>query len=171
MKKTQFILSMLVQNEAGVLTRISGLFARRGYNIDSLSVGETENKEISRMTVAANGDEYEKDQIIKQVAKLRDVLVVEEMDLAATVTRELLLIKVNMGQERKSELLEAVNIYRAKVVDLCADSVSIEITGEKSKCDAFVEYLRGFGIAEMCRTGLTAIGRGTATLGDNNKKF
>jgi len=161
----KIVLSMLVRNEAGVLTRISGLFARRGYNIDSLSVGETEDAMVSRMTVMASGDAYVQDQILKQLEKLHDVIIVEAMDASRIVTRELILIKVNVAQGERSELLEAVTIFRAKVIDLTPTSLTVEITGDKSKCEAFVEYLRPYGIAELCRTGITAIGRGSAVLG------
>lgn len=161
----KIVLSMLVYNESGVLTRISGLFARRGYNIDSLSVGETDDPQVSRMTVMATGDAYVRDQILKQLEKLHDVLIVEAMDSSKLVMRELILIKVNVAQGARSELLEAVSIFRAKVVDLTPTSLTVEITGDKSKCEAFVEYLRPYGIVELCRTGITAIGRGSAVLG------
>ena len=160
----KIILSMLVKNESGVLTRISGLFARRGYYIDSLSVGETDNPQIPRMTVMATGDDYIKEQILKQLEKVHDVVIVEALDHSHIVTRELLLIKVNVAQGARSELLEAVSIFRAKVVDLTPTSLTVEITGERSKCEAFVEYLRPFGIAELCRTGITAISRGSGIL-------
>lgn len=166
----KIVLSMLVRNESGVLTRISGLFARRGYNIDSLSVGETEDPQVSRMTVMASGDAYVRDQILKQLEKLHDVVIVEAMDSAKLVTRELILIKVNVAQGDRSELLEAVTIFRAKVVDLTPTSLTVEITGDKSKCEAFVEYLRPYGIAELCRTGITAIGRGSAVLGSHGNE-
>ncbi|MFA5449459.1 MAG: acetolactate synthase small subunit [Clostridia bacterium] len=165
----KFILSILVRNESGVLTRVSGLFARRGFNIDSLSVGETENPGTSRITVAATGDAYIKEQILLQLGKLHDVIIVELMDLHHTVTRELILIKVNVAQGGRSEILEAVSIFRAKVVDLTPTSLTMEITGESSKCEAFIEYLRPFGIAELCRTGTTAIARGKSTLENQQK--
>lgn len=165
-EENKIILSMLVKNEAGVLTRISGLFARRGYNIDSLSVGETDSPNISRMTVMATGDDYVKDQILKQLQKLHDVIIVEAMDMSKIVVRELMLIKVNVAQGDRSELLEAVSIFRAKVIDLTPTSLTVEITGERSKCDAFIEYFRPFGIAELCRTGITAIARGSGRLSD-----
>ncbi|HPD02259.1 MAG TPA: acetolactate synthase small subunit [Eubacteriales bacterium] len=159
-----FIMSMLVKNEAGVLTRVSGLFARRGFNIDSLSVGETLDKSVSRITITATGDEYVKEQIQLQLQKLHDVLIVESMPHGVTVTRELLLIKVNVAQGERSEILEAISIFRAKVVDLTPTSLTVEITGERNKCNAFLEYLRPFGIAELCRTGITAISRGSSVL-------
>ena len=164
MKEEKFIMSMLVKNEAGVLTRVSGLFARRGFNIDTLSVGETLDSKVSRITISATGDEYVKDQIRLQLEKLHDVLIVENMDLSRTVTRELMMIKVNVAQGARSEILEAIAIFRAKVVDLTPTSLTVEITGERAKCDAFLEYLRPFGIAELCRTGITAISRGSETL-------
>lgn len=157
-------MSMLVKNEAGVLTRVSGLFARRGFNIDSLSVGETLDKSVSRITITATGDEYVKEQIQLQLQKLHDVLIVESMPHGVTVTRELLLIKVNVAQGERSEILEAISIFRAKVVDLTPTSLTVEITGERNKCNAFLEYLRPFGIAELCRTGITAISRGSSVL-------
>lgn len=164
MKKEKFILSLLVKNESGVLTRISGLFSRRGFNIDTLSVGETPDHNISRMTITATGDDYVQTQITRQLEKLHDVLIVEIMDKYNTVVRELLLIKVNVSQGDRSEILEAISIFRAKVVDLSPTSLTVEITGEKNKCDAFIEYLKPYGIAELCRTGITAISRGCQTL-------
>ena len=165
MKEQKIIISLLVKNEAGVLTRVSGLFARRGFNIDTLSVGVTENDSVSRITVTATGDDYIKDQIVKQLDKLHDVIIVEILDDKNIITRELLIVKLNVEQGKRSVIMEAVNIFRAKVVDLSPDSLSVEITGDKNKCDAFVEYLKPFGIAEICRTGTTAIGRGSKALG------
>ncbi|HHU43707.1 MAG: acetolactate synthase small subunit [Bacillota bacterium] len=164
MKKERFVLSLLVRNESGVLTRISGLFARRGFNIDSLSVGETLDKGISRMTITAVGDDYIQTQITRQLEKLHDVLIVEIMDSKNTVEREIMLIKVNVAQGSRTEILEAISIFRAKVVDFSPTSLTVEITGETSKCEAFVEYLKPYGIAELCRTGITAISRGCETL-------
>ncbi|HQC51693.1 MAG TPA: acetolactate synthase small subunit [Lentisphaeria bacterium] len=167
MDNDEFVISMLVNNEAGVLTRVSGLFARRGFNIDSLSVGVTEQAGLSRITITAHGDDYIKDQIIKQLAKLQDVKVVKLMPFNNSVMRELLLIKVQADRDTRSSLLEAASVFRAKIVDLKSDSVTLEITGERSKCEAFVEYLRPYGIVELCRTGLTAISRGLKPLKDS----
>lgn len=164
MKEQKIIISLLVKNEAGVLTRVSGLFARRGFNIDTLSVGETEKDNISRITISLTGDYYTKDQILKQLEKLHDVIIVEALDINNIISRELLIIKLNVEQGKRSVIMEAVNIFRAKVVDLSPQSLSVEITGDREKCDAFVEYLKPFGIAELCRTGITAIGRGSETL-------
>ncbi|NLP47501.1 MAG: acetolactate synthase small subunit [Clostridiales bacterium] len=167
MDNERFLLSMLVNNEAGVLTRISGLFARRGFNIDSLSVGETEDPGISRITIMAKGDDYFKGQVVHQLEKLHDVNIVELMDLDDTVMRELLLIKIKaQDQTNRSQILEAVNIFRAKVIDLTPVSLTVEITGETLKVQAFVEYLTPYGILELCRTGVTAIGRGTNILSE-----
>lgn len=159
MRSDQFVVSVLVANHFGVLTRISGLFSKRGFNIDSLTVGETENPEISRMTIVSTGDEYTKEQIVKQLEKLVDVKTVQLMDTDHTVVRELLMVKVGVEQGKRAEILEAVQIFRAKVVDLSPETLTVEITGDRPKLDAFVEYLRPFGIVETCRTGVTAMGR------------
>ncbi|MFY9382289.1 MAG: acetolactate synthase small subunit [Eubacteriales bacterium] len=162
--KRQFVLSLLVSNHFGVLTRISGLFARRGFNIDSLTVGVTENPEYSRMTIVSQGDEYIREQMVRQLRKLEDVKVVRLMPEDNTVMRELLLVKVKLEPGKLSEIVEAANTFRANVVDLSPDSVLIEITGDKSKLDAFIEYYKPYGIIEISRTGITAVGRSTNTL-------
>lgn len=169
MKEEKFLMSMLVKNEAGVLTRVSGLFARRGFNIDSLSVGETLDPKISRITITATGDDYVKDQIRLQLEKLHDVIIVKSMDMKITVMRELMLIKVNVPQGKRIEILEATTIFRAKVVDLTPDSLTLEVTGDTNKCNAFLEYMIPFGVVELCRTGLTAIGRGKDLLLDEQE--
>ncbi|MDI9520478.1 MAG: acetolactate synthase small subunit [Bacillota bacterium] len=160
----KFILSMLVSNEAGVLTRVSGMFGRRGYNIDSLSVGETDNPALSRMTILSRGDDVIRDQIINQLKKLVDVKAVALMDKENTVSRELMLIKVNSELATQAQIHKVVEVFRAKVVDLNPTNVTIEITGEKSKLDAFVANLVPYGILELCRTGVTAIGRNSNIL-------
>ena len=160
MECTRLILSLLVSNESGVLTRISGLFARRGFNIDSLSVGETENPRVSRITIQAAGDEYVRSQIVHQLEKLHDVKTVELMDVSQTVLRELLLVKVHANPETRGQVLDAVTVFRAKVIDLTPATMTMELTGEGTKLDAFITYLEPLGIIEVCRTGVTAIGRG-----------
>ena len=160
MESTRLILSLLVSNESGVLTRISGLFARRGFNIDSLSVGETENPRVSRITIQAAGDEYVRSQIVHQLEKLHDVKTVELMDASQTVLRELLLVKVHANPETRGQVLDAVTVFRAKVIDLTPATMTMELTGEGTKLDAFITYLEPLGIIEVCRTGVTAIGRG-----------
>lgn len=166
----KFILSLLVSNEAGVLTRISGLFARRGFNIDSLSVGETQSREVSRITILAAGDGYVREQIVRQLEKLQDVKVVKLMDMGRTVLRELMLIKVRVEPDRRSEILEAVSVFRAKVIDMTPASMTVEITGAKDKLDAFTAYLAAYDIAELCRTGVTAIGRGDYILKNDEEE-
>lgn len=170
MESGKFILSMLVSNESGVLTRISGLFARRGFNIDSLSVGETQDSHVSRVTISANGDGYVREQIVRQLEKLHDVKVVELMDLDRTVVRELLLVKVRAAPDTRSQALDAVTVFRAKVIDLAPDTMTMELTGEKAKLDAFITFLEPFGIIELCRTGVTAIGRNGYVLTQKEKE-
>ncbi len=164
MEREQFIVSLLVANHFGVLTRVAALFARRGFNIDSLTVGETDNPDFSRMTIVAQGDEYIKEQIVKQLQKLEDVKLVQLMKPVQTVQRELLIVKIRAEKGRLSEIVEAANTYRASVIDLSPDSMLIEITGEPLKLSAFVEYIREYGIIEMSRTGPTAMGRSTYCL-------
>lgn len=170
MEDPKFILSLLVNNESGVLTRISGLFARRGFNIDSLSVGETLNPLISRITILATGDGYVREQIVLQLQKLHDVKVVELMDLGNTVIRELLLVKVRAAPDVRSQALDAVTVFRAKVIDLAPDTMTMELTGEKAKLDAFITFLAPLGIIELCRTGVTAIGRNGYVLTQKEKE-
>jgi acetolactate synthase-1/3 small subunit len=155
----QFIVSLLVNNHFGVLTRVAALFARRGFNIDSLTVGVTETPEFSRMTILAKGDDYIKEQIVKQLQKLEDVKLVQLMRPDQTVQRELLIVKVRVEKSKLSEITEAANTYRASVIDLSPDSLLIEITGEPQKINAFLEYIKDYGIIEMSRTGPTAMGR------------
>ena len=162
----KFTLSILVSNEAGVLTRVSGLFGRRGYNIDSLSVGETEDPALARMTILSRGDVATRDQIIKQLQKLIDVKAVQLMEPDNMVARELMLIKVNAELATRAQIHQVVDVFRAKVVDLSTSSMTIEITGEKTKLDAFISNLVPYGILELCRTGITAIGRNSAILND-----
>lgn len=155
-----FTLAMLVNNHAGVLTRVSSLFGRRGFNIDSLTVGETQSSEVSRITIRTSGDDRLREQIVRQLEKLHDVLVIEVMDPARTVTRELMMIKLQVGPDKLGQVQEAAKVFRAKIVDLTPTTITAEITGEKSKLDAFIACLEPYGVKELCRTGLTAIGRG-----------
>lgn len=167
MKNEQFILGVIVANHFGVLTRVSGLFSRRGYNIDSLNVGETENPTLSRMTIIVSGDDYIKSQIVKQLAKLRDVKKVELMPEDNTVMREHLLIKIKVTGDTRPEITEAVNVFRGKVVDFNSESIIVEVTGEPSKLNAFIDFSKKFGILEMCRSGALAIQRGPSYLNIN----
>ena len=156
----QYVIGAIVSNIAGVLSRVSGMFTRRGFNIDSLTVGETESGEFSRITIAFHGDADVKDRIIKQLDKIHDVKAVEVLDSNETVTRELLLIKVKNSPENRQDIMTAVEIFRSKIVDYSPSSLTIELTGEVTKIDAFIELVKPYGIMEMCRTGIVAIERG-----------
>jgi len=160
MKK--MVLSLLVDNTSGVLSRVSGLFSRRGYNIDSLSVGVTEDPKFSRMTVAVSGDDRILSQIKKQLLKLEDVNSITELKDGESVCRELLLVKVKTTLEERQQIISLADVFRAKVVDVAKESVMIEITGNISKVEAFITLLDGFTIEEMVRTGLTGLTRGNA---------
>ncbi|MBR6792714.1 MAG: acetolactate synthase small subunit [Ruminococcus sp.] len=156
----KFIIAVLVSNVSGVLSRVSGMFTRRSFNIDSLTVGETESNKFSRITIAFHGDEYIKEQIVKQLQKLQEVKEVEVLDRHETVIRELLLIKVRNSPESRQDIMTAVEIFRSKIVDYSPTALCCELTGESAKIDAFVELLKPYGIIEMCRTGIVAIERG-----------
>ncbi|MBP7188056.1 MAG: acetolactate synthase small subunit [Ruminococcus sp.] len=156
----QYVIGVLVSNISGVLTRVSGMFTRRGFNIDSLTVGETESSGFSRITIAFHGDEDLKEHILQQLQKLHDVREVEVLNKNDTVIRELLLIKVRNKADVRQDIMTAVEIFRSKIVDYSTASLTIELTGETSKIDAFIELVKPYGIMEMCRTGLVAIERG-----------
>lgn len=160
----KFIIGMLVSNQFGVLTRVSGMFARRGFNIDSLTVGVTEIPEYSRMTVTMTGTTADRDQMIKQLSKLHDVKEVREMTPDSTVVRELILIKVAANSQNRQDIMDAVNVFRNKIIDFSPNAICMEITGESGKLDAFVELMRPYGIIEMCRTGIVALDRGIVSL-------
>ncbi|MGM0432948.1 MAG: acetolactate synthase small subunit [Spirochaetota bacterium] len=167
----RYILSVLVNNHSGVLSRIAGLFSRRGYNINSLSVGETENPEISRMTIVVSGDHTVLEQITKQLEKLIDVLHIKELKPPESVYRELVLLKISVGQKERSEVVQIIDIFKAKILDVDSTSISVEITGDQDKISAFVHLLEPYGIKEIVRTGMAAIGRGDMTISeDMNKK-
>jgi len=152
-------ISVLVENHFGVLARVSALFSARGYNIDSLCVGETEDPTVSRMTVVVRGDDTVLDQIIKQLNKLVDVIEVIDLTSGDFVERELVMIKVNATGKHRSEIIEIASIFRAKVVDVSAGSMIVEVTGSEAKVEAFVNMMRPFGILELVRTGEIAITR------------
>ena len=151
-------ISILVENHFGVLARVSGMFSTRGYNIDSLCVGETEDPAISRMTAVVRGDDDVIDQIIKQLNKLVDVIEVEDLSKESFVERELVMIKVAADGTRR-EIIELANIFRAKVVDVGIRSLIVEVTGSEGKINAFIDMMRSFGIEELVRTGEIAIMR------------
>ena len=163
MEKSKFVIAVYVDNTAGVLTRVSGMFTRRGFNIDALTVGETESSEYSRITICITGDEYDKEQLINQLRKLVVVKKVEVLDEDAN-KRELMLIKVKNDSQHRNDIMTAVDVFRASVIDYSMQSMCIEVTGNASKIDAFVKLMQPFGILEMCRTGIVALDRGSETL-------
>jgi len=154
------ILSVLVENRSGVLSRVAGLFSRRGFNIDSLAVGVTENPEVSRMTIVVNGDEYTVEQVSKQLNKLIDVIKIRALETSDSVRRELALIKVNATTATRSEIIQIVEIFRAKIVDVSKSTLTVEISGGNDKVAALEDMLKQFGIKEIVRTGTIAIERG-----------
>lgn len=159
------VISILVKNEAGVLSRVSGLFSRRGFNIDSLSVGKTVDPEISRITITMDCDQATMDQMLKQSRKLYVVIAIEELPGSQSVTRELALIKVRSHEETRSGIREVAAIFRASIVDVATESMIVEITGDEDKIDAFIRLLEPYGIIEMTRTGLTGLQRGNEGMG------
>lgn len=154
------VLSILVDNTSGVLSRVAGMFSRRGYNIDSLTVGVTADPKYSRMTVVCSGDELILDQITKQLEKLVDVLHIKVLKSGNRVNRELILIKVKADAKQRKEIIQLVDVFRANIVDISKESVIIELTGGPNKLEAFVELLDGHEILELARTGMTGLSRG-----------
>lgn len=155
------IIAALVENKPGVLHRIAGLFSRRGFNIESIAVGTTENEDISRMTIIVRGDDHVLEQVEKQLNKQLDVVKVSDLDSSTSVIRELCLVKVNAKSEQsKLLLMNYAEIFRAKVVDVNSTSLTLQITGDLQKIEALVDLLRPHGIREMARTGAVAMGRG-----------
>lgn len=160
----QMVLSILVENTAGVLSRVSGLFSRRGYNIDSLTVGVTEDPLYSRMTVVVLGEDDVLEQIQKQLSKLIEVKEITELKEGISVTRELILVKVSATIDQRQQVNPIVDIFRAKIVDVAKDSMMMELTGNPAKLDAFIGLLEGFEILELVRTGITGLPRGICNL-------
>ncbi len=160
----RYVISVLVENHSGVLSRVSGLFSRRGYNIDSLTVGVTEKPDLSRMTIVVRGDEYILEQIEKQLAKLVEVVSIHQCEAGSTVVRELALIKVSAAGSARAGVIETANIFRARIVDVGVDSLIIEATGSEEKIAGLIKLLEPFGIRELVRTGLTAMDRGGEVL-------
>lgn len=153
-------ISVLVENRFGVLARISGLFSARGYNIDALSVGTTDDPQISRMTIVVKGDQRILEQVVKQLNKLIDVIKVTDYQGTPHLERDLVLVKVSADKATRSELIQICDIFRAKIVDVAVDSIIIEMTGDEEKIEALLRMLRPFGIKETCRTGIVAMARG-----------
>ena len=154
------VLSVLVDNTSGVLNRVAGLFSRRGYNIDSLTVGETENPKYSRMTIVVTGDDDILEQIVKQITKLEDVRRVDVLEPSDSVTRELILVKIKAEPAQRQQVISITEIFRANIVDVARDSLIIEITGSQSKLKAFLSLVEDYEILELVRTGITGLARG-----------
>ena len=159
-------LSVLVEDKPGVLTRIAGLFSRRGFNIHSLAVGPTEHPDVSRMTIVVNVEESPLEQVTKQLNKLVEVIKVVELDDSASVNRELLLVKVRADATTRGQVLDAVQLFKAKVVDVGPDAVTIEITGNTDKLSDFLKVVEPFGIRELVQSGMVAIGRGSRSISE-----
>jgi acetolactate synthase-1/3 small subunit len=159
-------LSVLVENKPGILARTASLFARRGFNIHSLAVGPTEHPDVSRMTVVVDVEDLPLEQVTKQLNKLVSVIKIVELEPTASVQRELLLVKVRADLQSRSHVLETVQLFRAKVVDVAPDAVTIEVTGNPEKLEAFLKVLEPFGIRELVQSGLVAIGRGNRSITD-----
>ena len=151
---------MLVENRAGVLARIAGLFSARGYNIDSLSVGTTDDPQVSRMTIVVRGDQKVLEQVEKQLNKLIDIIKVSDYIDTPHLERDLVLVKVAADKATRSELIQICDIFRAKIVDVAIDSIIVEMTGDNEKIDALLRMVRPFGVKEVCRTGIVAMARG-----------
>ena len=155
------VISVLVENKPGVLHPIANLFRRRNLNIESITVGPTQQQDISRMTITINGDEKTIDQVVKQVAKQIDVLKVGELEQGNFVMRELALIKVNVqSAKERSDIINCVDVFRCRIIDVSNDSLTVEITGTPDKIDAFLNLMKTFGVIELARTGITALTRG-----------
>ncbi|SNQ45701.1 acetolactate synthase (acetohydroxy-acid synthase) (small subunit) [Frankia canadensis] len=165
---THHTLSVLVENKPGVLARVSGLFSRRGFNIESLAVGPTEHPDVSRMTIVVAVEDLPLEQVTKQLNKLVNVLKIVEMDTSVSVQRELMLVKVRADLAVRSQVLETVALFRAKVVDVAQDAVTIEATGTRDKLDALIRMLEPFGIRELVQSGMVALGRGSRSITDRS---
>jgi acetolactate synthase-1/3 small subunit len=163
-KKTR-VIAALVENKPGVLHSVSNMFRRRGFNIESITVGRTEQEDLSRMTITVKGDEKTLEQIVKQMNKLIDVVKVSQLEPENIVTRELALIKVNIPDNKsRSDVINCVDVFRGRVVDVSPEALTIEITGTPDKIDAFLNLMRTYGIMELARTGLTALARGVRSI-------
>ena len=159
-------LSVLVEDKPGVLTRVAGLFARRDFNIESLAVGPTEHPDVSRITLVVTVEDHPLEQVTKQLNKLINVIKIVELDPAASVQRELLLVKVRADQDTRAEILATVQLFRAKIVDVSVDAVTVEATGDREKIEALLRVLEPFGVKELVQSGLVAIGRGSRSIAD-----
>lgn len=168
MNQNRQVVSMLVDNHAGVLARVSSLFARKGFNIDSLTVSATDDEKISRITITTTGDKNTLHQILSQTGKLIEARSVEAMDPEESIQRELLLVKIRAGESMRGVITSVAEVYKASIVDLSVDSMVVEVTGKPSKIDAFLAVVHEYEILEMCRTGVTTLARGSRVLGTEN---
>ena len=166
MSTTTHTLSVLVEDKPGVLARVAALFSRRGFNIQSLAVGATEQKHLSRMTIVVNVESLPLEQVTKQLNKLINVIKIVELDPEASVQREIMLVKVKADMETRSHIIETVQLFRAKIVDVAADAVTIEATGKHEKLEALLRILDQYGIKELVQSGLVAVGRGPRSITD-----
>jgi len=167
---TRHTLSVLVEDQPGVLARIASLFSRRGFNIESLAVGPTEHAGMSRMTIAVNVDDLPLEQVTKQLNKLINVLKIVELDASTAIQRELILVKVKADTQTRSQVLETVQLFRAKVVDVSPDAVVIEATGNADKLEALLRVLEPFGVKELVQSGMVAVGRGPRSITDRTMR-
>jgi acetolactate synthase-1/3 small subunit len=165
---TTHTLSVLVENKPGVLARIASLFSRRGFNIESLAVGPTENPDVSRMTIVVNLEDQPLEQVTKQLNKLVEVLKIVELEGSGAIERELALVKVKADAHTRSQVLETVQLFRAKVVDVAVDAVTIEVTGNREKLEAMLRVLEPYGIRELVQSGMVAINRGGRSITDRS---
>jgi len=159
-------LSVLVENHPGVLSRVAGLFSRRGFNIDSLAVGVTENPDVSRITIVVDGDDYTVEQVSKQLNKLIDIIKIKKLEDKESVRRELALMKVSANRSTRSEIMNIVEIFRAKIIDVSKSTLTIEVAGAGDKVAALEDMLKPFGIKEIVRTGTIALERGNKIIGE-----
>ena len=165
MEEQTHIIAAIVEHKPGVLYKVSNMFRRRGFNIESISVGPTEQRDLARMTITVNGDQKIIEQMIKQLNKLIDIIKVSRLDPANIVTREMALVKVHTSATRaKSDIVNYANIFRARVVDVSPESLMVEITGDPDKIDAFIHLLKPFGVKEVARTGIAALSRGAKSV-------
>ena len=167
---TRHTLSVLVQDQPGVLARVASLFSRRGFNIESLAVGQTEVPDISRMTIVVNVDRLPLEQVTKQLNKLINVLKIVELESDSSVQREIILVKVKADFDSRSHILETVQLFRAKVVDVAHDTITIEATGAHDKLQALLSMLEPFGIRELVQSGMVAMGRGSRSISDRSAR-
>ncbi|MCD8003074.1 MAG: acetolactate synthase small subunit [Clostridia bacterium] len=161
---SRFVIAVYVENKFGVLSRVTSMFTRRGFNIDSLTVGVTETPEYSRITITMSGDGYAREQMLNQLRKLFNVKKVEYIEDSKALKRELMLVKVKNDLYNHQRLLSALDIFKAEIIDYSVDSLCIEVTGTSEKLDAFIEMVRELGIIELCRTGVVALQKGSSTM-------